>query len=77
MGKISLIYFDGSSNFIVISWVQKVDTRFQLNPMGEKEDIKMVALHLDGEANEWWFHGMKTLGHDHVTTYEELTKRLI
>ena len=37
----------------------------------------MESLHIDGEAIEWWFHGMKTLGHDQVVTYEEFTRKLI
>ena len=44
--------------------------------MVEIEYINMGTLHLDGEANEWWFHGMKTNGHDKLTIYEEFTKRL-
>ena len=37
----------------------------------------MVALHLEGEAHDWWFHGMATLGHTGLTTYDEFTQRLI
>lgn len=37
----------------------------------------MATLHLDGEAQDWWFHGMVTLGHSIVTTYAEVTRRLI
>ena len=44
--------------------------------MEERDSIKLVALHIDGESNDWWFHGMKTLGHDQVVTYEEFTQRL-
>ena len=45
--------------------------------MAKMDDIKMATLRLDGEANDWWFHGMKTLGHDIMTSYEEFTKRLM
>ena len=45
--------------------------------MVEREVINMATLHLDGESNEWWLHGMNTLGHDQVTTYEEFTRTLI
>ena len=57
-------YFDAISNCLVSSWIQKMDTYFQLNPMEEKDSIKLDALHIDGEAIEWWFHGMKKLGND-------------
>ena len=45
--------------------------------MSETEAIKVATLHLDGEAQDWWFHGMVTLGHSTVTTYAEFTRRLI
>ena len=45
--------------------------------MAESEAIKVAMLHLDGEAQDWWFHGMVTLGHSTVTTYVEFTWRLI
>ena len=32
---------------------------------------------MDGEDQDWWFHGMVTLGHCTVTTYAEFTRRLI
>ena len=73
IGRITLHYFDGTSKCTVSSWIQKLDTYFKLNPMAEKDAIKLASLHLDGEANDWWFHGMKTLGHDQVVTYEEFT----
>ena len=44
--------------------------------MPERDSIKLEALHIDGEAIKWWFHGMKTLGHDQVVTYEEFTKKV-
>lgn len=69
--------FDGSSNSSARSWVEKLDIYFQLNQMSETEAIKVATLHLDGEAQDWWFHGMVTLGHSMVTTYAEFTRRLM
>lgn len=40
VGKVTLPYFDGSSKCLARSWVQKLDTYFQLNPMQEKDAIK-------------------------------------
>ena len=45
--------------------------------MAEMEAIKVAALHLEGEAHDWWFHGMAKLGHSRVTTYAEFTRKLI
>ena len=39
--------------------------------MVEEDALKMAILHLEGDANEWWFHGLKNLGHDQVKTYGE------
>ena len=44
--------------------------------MVESDVINMDTIHLDGESKNWFFHGMKTLGHDQVTIYEEFTRRL-
>ena len=41
------------------------------------EAIKITALHLEGEAHDWWFHGLSTLGHANVTAYSEFTRRLV
>ncbi len=45
--------------------------------MSKAEPIKVATLHLDGEAQDWWCHGMVTLGHSTVTSYVEFTRRLI
>eukprot|EP00253_Pinus_taeda_P002225 PITA_02225 len=45
--------------------------------MSEAKAIKVATLHLDGEAQDWWFHGMVTLGHSTVMMYAEFTKRLM
>eukprot|EP00253_Pinus_taeda_P003165 PITA_03165 len=75
--RFHLPMFDGSSNNSAKSWVEKLDIYFQLNQMSETEAIKVATLHLDGEAQDWWFHGMVTLRHSTVTTYAEFTKRLM
>ena len=77
IGTISLPYFDGSSKCTTRSWVQNLDTYFQLNPMVERESIKLDTIHLDGESNECWFPGINTLVDDQLTTYEEFKIRLI
>ena len=41
------------------------------------EAINIATLHFEGEAHDWWFHGLSTLGHANVTTYSEFTRRLV
>ena len=77
MRRFHLPTFDGSSNSLVKSWVEKLDIYFQLNQISEVEAIKVATLHLDGEAQDWWFHGMVTLEHSTVTLYLEFTRRLM
>jgi hypothetical protein len=36
-----------------------------------------TTLHLEGEAHEWWHHGLVTLGHSRITSYREFTERLM
>ena len=45
-----------------------MDIYFQLNKVLKMEAIKIAALHFDGEAHNWWFHGFSTLGHANVTS---------
>jgi hypothetical protein len=45
--------------------------------MIEIEAISFATLHLEGEAHEWWYHGLVTLGHSHITSYRESTYRLM
>ena len=46
------------------AWLQKLSVYFQLNPMVKEDALKMAILHLEGEASDWWFHGIRTLEHD-------------
>jgi hypothetical protein len=41
--------------------------------MTEAEAIKFATLHLDGEAHEWWYHGLVTPGHATITSYLDFT----
>jgi hypothetical protein len=77
LGKLTIPNFDGSSSCTARAWVQKLDTYFQLNPMMETDAIKLATLHLDGEAHDWWYHGLVTLGHNNITSYLDFTQRLI
>jgi hypothetical protein len=54
-----------------------MDAYLQLNPTEEEKVIKFATLHLNGKAHDWWFHGMTTLGHEHVTLYIDFNQRLI
>ena len=64
IGKITFRYFDGTSNCSVSSWIQKMDTYFQMNPMEERDAIKFASLHIDGESIDWWFHALEILFYD-------------
>jgi len=45
--------------------------------MTNEEMNKFSTLHLDGEAHEWWYHGLVTLGHDNITSYLDFTQKLM
>jgi hypothetical protein len=77
VGKLSIPSFDGSNKCTTRAWVQKLDTYFQLNPMTEAKAIKFTTLHLDGEAHEWWYHGLVTMGHANITSYLDFTQKLM
>ena len=48
-----------------------------MNKVPEVEAIKIATLHFEGEAHNWWFHGLYTLGNNNVTTYAKFTRRLV
>jgi hypothetical protein len=77
VGKLTIPSFDGSSKCTARAWVQKLDTYYKLNQMTESEAISFATLHLEGEAHEWWYHGLVTLGHSRITSYREFTERLM
>ena len=77
IGRLFLPAFDGSSKCTSKSWVEKLDIYFQLNQVPKIESINIVALHLEGESHNWKFHGLSTLGYANVTSYAELTWRLV
>jgi hypothetical protein len=77
VGKLTIPSFDGLSKCTTRAWVQKLDTYYKLNQMTETETINFATLHLEGEAYEWWYHGLVTLGHSCITSYREFTERLM
>jgi hypothetical protein len=77
VGKFTIPSFDGSSKRTTRAWVQKLDTYYKLNQMTESEAINFTTLHLEGEAHEWWYHRLVTLGHSRITSYREFTERLM
>ena len=77
MGRLTIPNFDETCGVSTRIWVQKLDTYFQLNPMTETDAIKLTALHLEGEAHEWRYHGLVTLGHASITSYPDFTQRLM
>jgi len=54
-----------------------MDAFLQFNPMEEREAIKFATLYMMGKEHEWWFHGITTLVHGCITSYQVFTQRLI
>jgi hypothetical protein len=69
VGKLNIPPFDGSSKCSTQAWVQKLDTYFKLNPTRESKAINFATLQFEGEAHEWWYHGLVTLGHNRMTLH--------
>lgn len=70
INNLTLSTFDGSGRVTTRAWISKLDTFLTLRPMSEEDAIRFAALHLDGVAHDWWYHGMVTLHHDLITTYQ-------
>ena len=54
--------------------MKKLDAFFLLHPVVQREAIGIAVLHLEGEANIWWF---SHLSHARVTAFANFTQRLI
>jgi hypothetical protein len=77
IGKLTIPSFADFSRCTTREWVQKLDTYFHLNTMSEVEAITFTTFHLDGEAHEWWYHGLVTLVHASITSYLDFTQKLM
>jgi len=73
LGKMTISSFEGSKTCTTRAWVHKLDTYLLFNLMTKVEEINFSTLHLDGEVHEWWYHGILTLGHSNITSYEDFT----
>jgi hypothetical protein len=75
--NLSIPSFDGYNKCTTRAWVQKLGTYFQLNPLMEAKVIKFATFHLHGEAHEWWYHGLVTMGYARITSYLDFTQKLM
>ena len=66
--------FDGSLKCVAKAWVMKLEDIFLLHPVVEREAVEIAVLHLEGEANTWWFDH---LSHARVSNIVEFYQRLI
>jgi hypothetical protein len=73
IGNMMVLSFDIYDMVTTRAWVHKLDTYFHLNLMKKEEEVNFSTLHLLGEAHEWWYHGILTLGHENITSYEYFT----
>ena len=59
------------------AWLQKLSVYFELNPMVEEDVLKLAILHLEVESSDCWFHGLRTLGHYHILSYDGFSNALM
>ena len=45
--------------------------------MTEEDALQFAIPHLEGIVHEWWHNGLLSLGHQHVTSYQEFSQNLI
>lgn len=45
--------------------------------MMEEEAIDFASLHLEGDALEWWHHGIANQDYANIITFKEFTRRLV
>ena len=64
--------YDGSST--TRAWAKSLEAFFLLHLVVEREAVEVAALHLEGEANAWWF---SHLSHTRVNYFSKFTQGLI
>ena len=62
IGKLIIPPFDHSSQMSTNPWIQ-LSVYFQLNLMVEEVALKISILHIEAEANHWWFHALRSFRH--------------
>ena len=77
LGRTFLPTFDGSPENTAKSWVEKLDTYFQLHQVSEGEAIRVALLHLQGKAYAWWFFESSSLKNINISTYAKFTRRIM
>ena len=65
--------FDRFSSSTAKAWRKELHAFFRLHLVVEKEFVQIAALHLQGEANEWWFGHIE---HAKVTKYSYFFQRI-
>ena len=55
------------------AWREGLAALFKLYTLAQREDFEIIALHLEGEAKDWWF---SHLSHPKVIAYANLFQRL-
>lgn len=59
------------------AWLHLLQKYFTLNPsMVEEDAIHFASLHLEGDALEWWQHGVISQGYSLITSFDEFVRRL-
>lgn len=69
--------FDESNKISKRAWLEKLQTYLNINPMDEEKGLQNMTMCLDGVAYEWWHHGLITLGHNEVTTFQEFIQKML
>ena len=45
--------------------------------MVEEDALKVAILYIKGEDSDWWLHGIRTLGPDHILSYKVFSNALM
>lgn len=75
VNKMQIPMFDGT-RMTARAWFHQLQTYFILNPSMEEDTTHFASLHLEGDALEWWRHGMVSQGYSHISTFDEFARRL-
>lgn len=60
------------------AWLYQLQTYFTLSPnLVEEDAIHFASLHFEGDALEWWRHGVISQNYFNITFFDEFARRLV
>lgn len=77
LNKMRVPMYDGRK-VTARAWLHQLQTYSTMGPnMVEEDAIHFVSLYFEGDALEWWRHGLTSQNYSNITSFDEFARRLV